>query len=110
MGAPPSGEALVVLQKAEAALNALGEARNPETLVILRDLEAANVDGATLRHSKIYDMIGEFAKDQDAVGIAAKALRRRWRILMDDASSRSASRECMFLGEKQQAAKRPRLG
>merc|ERR1719198_217354 len=64
-----------------AALKALHTSQRSDALQVLQELEGAKVDGATLKHSKIYELIGALATAEDGVGIAAKALRRKWRIL-----------------------------
>jgi hypothetical protein len=104
--APPSGRALMILERAEANLRNLDG--KTEIVRILKDLEAAEVDGVSLKHSKIYDRIGKLAQGQDIVGITAKSLRRKWRILMDDASRvSSVDQQCENLG---QTIKRQRMG
>lgn len=104
----PSGAGLVILERAHVALDALGQARTGAILQILQDLEAAQLDGVTLGHSKLYEKIGSLAQVEDSVGAAAKSLRRKWRILMDNAG-RSSS-EGVLWGESQPVAKKPRLG
>lgn len=108
--APPSASALLILERAEAELEALvGGAQKAETLRILHDLNAAKMDGATLKCStKLYERIGSLAQASDNVGTLAKSLRRKWRILMDDASR--AAGESGLHRDEQHIAKRPRLG
>merc|ERR1711865_889039 len=87
----PSAASLMILVQAEAALQALGGTRKDDMLRILQELDAAKVDGATLKLSPMYDKIGSLAQGIDAVATAAKALRRKWRVIMDDASRAGAS-------------------
>jgi hypothetical protein len=105
----PSGNVLAVLQRAEIALDTASRSgRGEELLNILKELEATKVDGLTLSHSRIYDRVGMLAQGQDAGAILAKSLRRKWRILMDDAKSSLQIYDAN--GGKQQLAKRPRMG
>mmetsp|Transcript_44490 Transcript_44490/g.71109 ORF Transcript_44490/g.71109 Transcript_44490/m.71109 type:complete len:370 (-) Transcript_44490:31-1140(-) len=83
--ARPSGVLLTNLQRAEAALDSeAASGKNAGKLRILKELESMQVDAVTLRQSKMYDKIGSLVQGHDAVSSAAKVLRRRWRVVLDD--------------------------